>query len=114
MKLSRSSCKIVGLRIGELKLDTINPPSSLLIAKFVLLKDPTQGDDNINAGQYTKHNWSPTTIEAMNRFIECAESDAIRDLFGEGEEVAQATTQDDPGLKFPSIPVLGRSSTKAP
>jgi len=77
-------------------------------AKFVLLRDPSQGD-NVNAGQYTKVQWSAEAVQAFERFIDAIEDDAVQDLFGDVGEVETVPDSKSSGLKFPPVPVLGGS-----
>lgn len=109
MKLSRKPSRIVGLRVGEIAVNLLSPGNSTLVAKFVLLRDPELGD-NMNAGLFTKTNWRPETTEAFKTFIHALEDDAVQDLFGDGpvEDVPEEETRDSV-LKFPSVPVLGKS-----
>lgn len=107
MKLSKSPNSIVGLRVGEVAIDLTSPSRTTLTAKFFLLRDPELGE-NINAGQFSKTQWSDAAIQAFQQFIDMLEDDAMQDLFGEvgGDGT---TKQQDTGLKFPSVPILGGS-----
>jgi hypothetical protein len=106
MKLSRKPCKIVGLRLGELTLNLLAAP--IISGKFVLVREPSEGNTNVNAGSYSKNNWSEQTIEALQKFIDSAEQDALVDLFDDaGQEGDDEESSEPAGLSFPAVPVLG-------
>lgn len=108
MKLSHQPSRIVGLRVGEVAINLLSPGASSVVAKFVLLRDPSQGD-TVNSGQFTKVHWSPEAIQAFERFIDALEDDAVRDLFGNAGDVETVLETQNSGLKFPLVPVLGGS-----
>lgn len=110
MKLINKPSRIVGLRVGEVSINLLSPGASSVVAKFILLRDASKGD-NINAGQFSKAHWSPETLEAFEHFIDALEGDAVRDLFGDVGDEIDDTSERDLSLKFPSVPILGRSKT---
>jgi hypothetical protein len=79
VKLTKSPCRIVGVRVGEINADLLS--ATRLSVRFVLLRDP-ESSDGLNAGQYSKdRDFSPRTIEAFEKFVECLEEDALVELF---------------------------------
>lgn len=116
MKLTKSPCKIIGLSVGEVSANLLNPDSGKLEVKFVLLRDPEIAD-GLNAGQYTKNReWSEKTKEAFWYFMECAEEDALKEVFdvkGDSSELIEDSSEKD-GLSFPEVPTLGDSNGDAP
>ncbi len=105
MMLSRRPCKIIGVRLGEASINLITSPK--LNAKFILLGNSEFGD-NLHAGAYSKTSWSEETIAALGRFIECAERDALADLFDDqGQELQAEETKPADALSFPQLPTLG-------
>lgn len=87
-------------------MNLLSPGANSVVAKFILLRDVSSGD-NVNSGQFTKVQWSQETIEALDRLISAMEDDAVRDLFGDTDDVETATPAQESGLKFPPVPVLG-------
>lgn len=123
MKLVKSPCKIVGVRVGEIAADLIT--SKGLRVKYVLLRNPKDDLDGINAGQYTKEReFSDKTMEALEHFVSCLEDDVLPELFEVARKdlpdelkVKKTTTEekdDEDRLDFPRIPTLGNDGKPTP
>lgn len=108
MKLVRWPCKIVGLRVGEIKVDLLRGPI-LLSANYVLLRDPEK-NDGANAGRYDKNrDWSERASKALEAFIEVLEEEALPEIFEvEGDDrlrtLDDATKEnEEKPLSFPTL-----------
>jgi hypothetical protein len=92
MKVSAAPCKIKAILLGEAALNLIRVGQTPLKAKFALLD--SEGN---SCGSFEKSDgWSDAALEALSRFAEVLETEALGVVF-EASEVAEATGQDSDG-----------------
>ena len=107
MKLTKAKSKIVGVRVGEISLSALRHDQTRLSVNFVLLGDP-KTMDGLNAGKYTKEGmWSQRAIDALGKFIEVLEEEALHELFEVKESPESGDKEEDAELSFPNVPTLG-------
>ena len=69
--------RIVGLRLGEAKINLIDHDEAQLATTFVLIRD-----DGANCGRVTMNTgWSEKTNEALRVFAEALEEDIYHEYF---------------------------------
>lgn len=118
MRLTKGKSKIVGVRVGEMSLNTLQHERTRLSVSFVLLGDP-ETMDGLNAGRYTKESqWSNKAQEALGVFLDVLEQEAIHELFEVSEDDDGATEatrkKDGKALSFPNVPTLGNNGKGVP
>lgn len=88
--ITKAKSRIIGVRLGEARIDLINKQSLPLVATFALLRD-----DELLAGKVDlRLAWSEKTLELLVKLQESMEEDALGQLFE--PTPTQPVTQEEP------------------
>ena len=81
MILTQKPSKIVGVRVGELEANLLNPDRPKMTVRYVLLRDPEK-TDGVHAGQYSKdREFGQRVVDAFHEFIKVLEEEVLVELF---------------------------------
>lgn len=108
MIFSKSPCKIIGLRVGEVAINLINPDQAQVAVKFLLMRE-----DGTHAGLYSKSDsWGDEATQAFEDFMTAMEKDVLNEVFEESTEEAPQDGGGKMSLPTQDVPTLGDGGIK--